>query len=151
MKDLKIQALKNKKMGRNQMTNKQQIGALILRVVLGITFFAHGLAKFETIQMISGWFQSIGIPSFMAYVVATIETVGGIALILGIGTRIVSALLVVILLVATLKVKLAVGFMGNGQMAGYELDLSMMVTALYLALNGSRMLSLDSVLGSKKG
>jgi putative oxidoreductase len=51
------------------------------------------------------------------------ETVGGIALILGLGTRIVSALLVVILLVATLKGKLTVGFFGNGQMAGYELDL----------------------------
>ena len=129
------------------MANKQQIGTLILRVALGITFFAHGLAKFETMHMISGWFQSIGLPSFMAYVVATLETVGGIALILGVGTRIVAALFVVLLLVATLKVKLAVGFLGNGQMAGYELDLSMMVTALYLALNGSSMLSFDSLFG----
>ena len=40
----------------------------------------------------------------------TIEIVGGLALILGFGTRIVFALMAIILLVATFKVKLAVGF-----------------------------------------
>lgn len=86
---------------------------------------SHGVAKFQGgIGNIAGWFQSIGIPGSMAYVVATIELVGGIALILGLGTRIVSAILAIILLIATFKVKLAVGFLGNGQMAGYELDLA---------------------------
>jgi uncharacterized membrane protein YphA (DoxX/SURF4 family) len=80
----------------------------------------------------------------MAYAVGTIELVGGISLILGLGTRIISALLVAIMLVATLKVKLAAGFLGNGQGAGYELDIALMVMALHLALNGSSFLSLDS-------
>ena len=81
----------------------------------------------------------------MAYVVALIELIGGLALIFGIGTRIVSALLAIVLLVATLKVKLDVGFLGNGQMAGYELDLSMLGIAVYLLLNGSSLLSVDSL------
>lgn len=127
------------------MKNYHEVGALILRVVLGITFLIHGVNKFQGgIGNIAGWFDSIGIPGFMAYVVALIELVGGIALIVGVGTRIVSTILGVLLLVATFKVKLAVGFLGNGQMAGYELDLSMIVIALYLVLNGSYLLSVDS-------
>jgi putative oxidoreductase len=129
----------------------QQVGMLILRLVLGITFFIHGLAKFQVgIDNIAGWFQSMGIPGFMAYVVAVIELVGGLALILGLGTRVVSALFVVILLVAIFKVKLAVGFMGNGKMAGYELDLSMMATALYFVLNGGSKFSIDSMVFGKR-
>ena len=40
-----------------------EIGALVLRVVLGITFFIHGLAKFQGgIENTVGWFASIGLP-----------------------------------------------------------------------------------------
>lgn len=128
------------------MTNKYELSTLLLRVVLGITFFVHGLVKFQGgIENTVGWFDSIGIPGFMAYVVALIELVGGVALIIGFGTKIVSALLAIVMLGATLKVKLAVGFLGNGQMAGYELDLALLVMAVFLAVNGSKMLSLDQV------
>lgn len=129
------------------MKNYQEIGTFILRVVLGITFFVHGLTKFQSgLGGLAGWFQSMGIPGFMAYAIGTIELVGGIALILGLGTRIISALLIAIMVVATLKVKLAAGFLGNGQGAGYELEVALMVMALHLALNGSSLLSLDSKL-----
>ena len=40
-----------------------------------------------------GWFASMGLPGFLAYVVAIIELVGGIAMILGVGTRIVGTFL----------------------------------------------------------
>ncbi|MDN9011407.1 DoxX family protein [Brevibacillus laterosporus] len=124
------------------MANKQQLGALILRVVLGLTFLLHGLDKFQGgIENIVGFFESIGLPGFLAYVVGTIELVGGILLILGLGTRIISFLLMVIMVGATLKVKLAAGFIG-----GYELDLALFAMALYLALSGSRMAAVDSLL-----
>lgn len=132
------------------MNNAQQVGTVVLRVVLGIIFFVHGLDKFlGGIENISGWFQSIEIPGFLAYAVATVELVGGLALIMGICTRLVSALLAIILLIATLKVKLGVGFMGNGQIAGYEFDLSLLAIALYLVLSGSYLWSLDSLIKSK--
>jgi len=131
--------------------NSNQLGALVLRMVLGISFFVHGIVKFQDgIGNTAGWFESIGIPGFLAYVVATIELVGGLALILGLATRIVSALLAIIMIGATLKVKLAVGFLGNGQMAGWELDLAFLAMAVYLALNGSYALSLDKTLGLSK-
>ena len=62
-------------------------------VVLGITFFIHGLAKFQGgIENTVGWFASIGLGA-LAYAVASIELVGGILLIIGLGSRIVWAIL----------------------------------------------------------
>lgn len=127
--------------------NKYEVGALLLRVFLGLTFFMHGLSKFQAgIENIAGWFASIGLPSFLAYVVAFIELAGGIALILGLGTRIISALLALIMVGATFKVKLAAGFLGNGQGAGYELDLALFVMAIFIVMNGSKLFALDQIL-----
>jgi putative oxidoreductase len=126
---------------------KHELGALILRVTLGVIFFIHGLVKFQGgIENIVGWFESIGLPGFMAYGVALVELIGGAALVIGIGTRLVSALLAILMIGATLKVKLAVGLLGNGQMAGYELDLAFLAMAVYLLINGSKLLSVSQLI-----
>jgi putative oxidoreductase len=125
---------------------KIEVSTLILRLVLGVTFFIHGLVKFQGgIENIVGWFDSIGLPGVLAYGVAVVEMVGGLALILGLGSRIVSGLFVVLMLGATVKVKLAGGFLGNGQGAGWELDLALLVIALFIAINDSKMFALDKV------
>lgn len=132
------------------MTEKNEIGALILRVVLGFLFFIHGFVKFQGgIENIAGWFESIHIPGFMAYVVAFIELVGGIALILGVATRIVSILFALVMAGAIITAKLPAGLLGNGQMAGYELDIAFLAIAVYLAVNGSRLLSLHQFVMNK--
>lgn len=129
---------------------KHEVGALILRVSLGVLFFIHGLVKFQGgIDNIVGWFESIGLPGFMAYGVALVELIGGIALVIGLGTRLVSALLAILMIGATLKVKLAVGLLGNGQMAGYELDLAFLAMAVYLLINGSKLLSVSQLIFHK--
>ena len=129
---------------------KTEIGVLILRVFLGLSFFIHGLSKFQNgIDNTAGWFESIGIPGFMGYVVAIIELIGGVLLIIGLGTRYIAALFVFIMIGAIVKVKIAAGFMGNGQGAGYELDLAFAVMAIFLFLNSNATLSLDSKLFSK--
>ncbi|MFP5108079.1 DoxX family protein [Neobacillus sp. C211] len=129
------------------MLNKFEASTLILRVMLGITFFVHGLVKFQGgIENIVGWFDSIGLPGALAYVVASVEMIGGTALVLGLGSRIVSALLALLMIGATIKVKLAIGFLGNGQMAGYELDLALMAMAVFIAINGSKMFALDQLI-----
>ncbi|MBI0580517.1 DoxX family protein [Neobacillus cucumis] len=128
------------------MIKKYEVGTIILRVILGITFFIHGLAKFQGgIENIVGWFSSMGLPGFMAYVVASFEILGGILLVIGLGSRVVAGLFVLLMAGATLKVKLAVGFLGNGQMAGYELDLAFLAMAIFIAINGSKMFALDSL------
>ena len=71
------------------------LGALILRVGLGIVFIAHGHLKVfvftlpHTVEVFIGH----GVPGWTAYPVAFIELVGGTMLILGLGTRLVSPLL----------------------------------------------------------
>jgi len=107
----------------------------------------HGLVKFQGgVENTAGWFASIGLPGFLAYTVAFIELVGGIALVLGLGTRIVSALLGLVMIGAILKVKLAAGFLGNGQSAGYELDLALLAMAASLAITGSRLYAADQLM-----
>ena len=129
------------------MLRKNEVGTIILRVFLGATFFIHGLAKFQGgIENTVGFFESLGLPGFTAYLVALIELIGGIAVVLGVGTRIIAILFAIVLAVAIAKVKLAAGFLGNGQMAGYELDLALFVISIYLATTNKSFLALDNVL-----
>ncbi|MBT2730469.1 DoxX family protein [Bacillus sp. ISL-75] len=126
---------------------KNEIGALILRVTLGAIFFIHGVVKFQGgIENTAGWFESLGLPGVTAYGVALLEIIGGILLILGLATRLVAALFALLMIGATLKVKLAIGFLGNGQMAGYELDLAFLAIAVYLVINGSKLFSLSKLI-----
>ncbi|WP_264740801.1 DoxX family protein [Cytobacillus firmus] len=130
------------------MENRYEASTLILRIVLGISFFIHGLSKFQGgIENTVGWFSSIGLPGFLAYGVALIEVVGGIALVLGLFTRIVAIIFVLLMVGAVIKVKLAAGFLGNGQMAGYELDLAFLAMAVSIAITGSKAYALDLFIG----
>jgi uncharacterized membrane protein YphA (DoxX/SURF4 family) len=74
---------------------------------------------------------------------------GGILLIIGLATRLVAALFALLMIGATVKVKLALGLLGNGQMAGYELDLAFLAIAIYLAINGSKLLSVGQLIFQK--
>lgn len=78
-------------------------GALVLRVSLGVLALSHGLLKLLvfTPAGTAQFFQSIGYPGFLAYGVMSAEIIGGVALILGVYTRIVAAALIPILLGAT--------------------------------------------------
>jgi uncharacterized membrane protein YphA (DoxX/SURF4 family) len=128
------------------MKNTADIGALLLRVVLGLIFIGHGMQKFQGgIANTAGWFDSIGLPGFLAYIVAGLEVAGGIALILGIGTRIVGGLFVLLLAGAIIKVQLAAGFIG-----GYAYDLALLAISAYLLLNGAKQYSLDHVLSKAR-
>ncbi|MED1202466.1 DoxX family protein [Heyndrickxia acidicola] len=71
---------------------------------------------------------------------AGIEVIGGLALIIGFATRYIAALDVLIMAGATIKTSNAAGFMGNTQMAGYELELSFLSMALFLVINGGKWL-----------
>jgi putative oxidoreductase len=139
-----------KKFQEEMKMNKIELSTFLLRIVLGITFFVHGFVKFQGgIGNIAGWFDSIGLPGFLAYAVGIVELAGGIALILGLGTRIVSSLLAVIMIGAILKVKVAIGFLGTAEMAGYELDLAFLAIALFLAVNGSKLWAVDKAVFTK--
>ncbi|MEK5477319.1 DoxX family protein [Paenibacillus sp. FSL R5-0407] len=129
---------------------KSNIVSLIMRVVLGIIFVFHGVDKFQMgLSNVEAWFSSMGIPGFLAYVVAVIELVGGIMLIVGLFTRYVSVLLVVTLIGAIVTAKLSAGLLGNGNMAGYELDLGFILVLLHLIIAESP-LSIDRLIFNKR-
>jgi putative oxidoreductase len=78
--------------------------AFVLRVALGAMFLAHSVLLKLMIFTLPGtaqFFESIGLPGFLAYVVFAMEAVGGILLILGVQTRLVALALLPILAGAT--------------------------------------------------
>ncbi len=95
---------------------------LVLRVSLGLLFLAHGLLKLLvfTLPGTAQFFTSVGLPGFIAYVVAPMEIIGGVLLIGGIYTRWVALALFPILVVATLKVHLANGWLFTNKGGGWE-------------------------------
>ncbi|WP_340025720.1 DoxX family protein [Paenibacillus sp. FSL K6-1096] len=131
--------------------NRVAVVSIIMRVVLGIIFIFHGVDKFQMgIGNVESWFILLGIPGFVAYFVAAVELVGGVMLIVGLFTRYVSALIVIVLTGAILTAKLSVGLLGNGQMAGYELDLGFILILLYLIVAEQTPLSVDHYIQSKR-
>jgi len=119
---------------------------LVLRISLGVIFLAHGLQKISGFEGILKFFASIGLPATLAYVVATIETVGGACLILGLFTRSAAVGIIMIMVGAIFSVKLSKGFIG-----GYELDVSLLAIAVSLVLSGSNTLSLGNLFRSLLG
>jgi uncharacterized membrane protein YphA (DoxX/SURF4 family) len=118
------------------------VGLLILRIGLSVTFIAHGAGKFQELDNTIAFFGSIGLSPFFAYLVAAIEFFGGLAILLGIFTDIAGYLLAIIMLVATYKIKYILGFLG-----GYELDFVLFSLALGIALVGPGKYALPCCFG----
>lgn len=130
------------------MNNKSvEIGLLFSRIMIGLIFVLHGWSKFEGgISGTVGFFESIGIPGFLASVVAIIELVGGAAMILGLGTRVFAALFVVVMGGVLLTAKV-----GEPFMSGTEFDYLLLAGSLTLLFTGSRFLAVDYFFSRQQG
>ena len=116
-----------------------------LRIVIGFLFAAHGWQKFFqfTLDGTTAAFGQMGVPAagLVAPVVATLEIVGGIALVLGVLTRIFAVLLTVNMLGALFLVHAPAGvFVEAG---GFELVLALAAGAATIALMGPGRMSVD--------
>ncbi len=120
---------------------------LVLRVVFGGSMAAHGISKFTGgIENTAGFLGSLGIPApgLMAWVVALLETVGGLMIVAGAFTAIVSALLIVNMLVAMFTVHWSNGFFFTNQPGpGIEVNLLFIAGFLALILGGAGAYSFD--------
>jgi putative oxidoreductase len=96
--------------------------ALLLRVSLGCLFLAHAGLKaiVFTPAGTAQFFEKIGVPGWVALPTILAETLGGIALILGLGTRWVSLVLLPILLGAIVTVHGPNGFFFTQPGGGWE-------------------------------
>jgi putative oxidoreductase len=124
----------------------------VLRIILGFLFAAHGWQKFNewTVAGTQAAFAQMGVPAaqISAPLVAGLELAGGIALILGVLTRIVAALLALNMLGALFLVHAPAGVFADK--GGYELVLLLAAAALALALTGAGRVSVDRALFGRK-
>lgn len=113
--------------------------ALILRVSMGVLFLAHAYLKLFvfTPAGTAGFFASIGLPGFLAYIVMAAEVLGGIALILGYQTRIVALALVPVLLGAVATVHGKAGFFFTNEGGGWEYPVFWAIALVALSLLGN--------------
>ena len=126
----------------------------VLRVVLGIVFFAHGAQK------MLGWFGGYGfsgtmgfftgmmhIPAFLAFLAIAAEFFGGIGLLLGLLTRVAAFGIAVNMLVAVVMVHRQFGFFANWSGTqkgeGFEFHLLALAMCAFLLIKGAGALSVD--------
>ncbi|WP_344120687.1 DoxX family protein [Kocuria aegyptia] len=128
------------------------LGLTVLRVVLGATFLLHGWQKFTewTIAGTQASFAQMGVPAaeLAAPAVAVLELVGGLLLVLGLGTRVVAALLALTMLGALVLVHLPAGFFAAD--GGVELVLLLAAAAALYALAGAGRWSVDHVITARR-
>lgn len=130
-------------------TSRLAVGLAVLRVVVGGVFLIHGYQKLFQMGIpgVSGFFTQIGapLPQLTAPLVSVLEFGGGLALILGLLTPVVAALLAADMLGAILLLHLPNGFYATD--GGYEFVLTLFGASLALALTGPGAYALDAVLG----
>src|SRR3989475_8868410 len=148
-------------MFRKLITTDDNPATLILRLVLGVVFFAHGAQK------LLGWFGGPGfsgtmgmftgylhIPVPLAFLAIAAEFLGGLGLILGFLTRIAAFGIAVNMLVAIAMVHGAFGFFMNWSGAqkgeGFEYHLLVLALTAFLMIRGAGAFSVDRVLSVAK-
>jgi putative oxidoreductase len=124
-------------------STNQSFGGLFARLALGIMIFPHGAQK------LLGWYggygfsgtiefftEKMGIPWLFALAAIIAEFFGGVALILGLGTRVASALVGVTMSVAMVTVHLRHGFFMNwfGKQSGEGIEFFILAIGLAAAL-----------------
>jgi putative oxidoreductase len=129
----------------------------MVRIVLGVVFFAHGA------QMALGWFGGAGlqntvrvfreqlqIPTPLALLSVAAEFLGGLGLIVGLLSRVAALGIAVVMIVALIAVHWKFGFFMNwyGEKQGHGIEYHILVLALALAviIRGAGAFSLDQVL-----
>ena len=78
-------------------------GLLVLRIGVGGIFIATGWLKVFNLAATAEAFGTMGFAPFWAYLVSFVELLGGVAVLLGVYTRVAAGLLAVVMLVASYK------------------------------------------------
>lgn len=123
----------------------------VLRIVVGVVFLAHGYQKVFMFGHagVTQAFTGMGVPApaMTSALVATIELLGGLALVLGVVTRIAAVLLACDMLGAIVLVHAKNGFFAP---MGVEFVLTLFGAAVALAIAGPGAASVDGVIASRK-
>ena len=118
----------------------EDLGKVILRLVVGAAFLSHGWMKVQAGAGVVMFFEKLGIPApgFFAPFVTWVEVLGGAALILGVAVRFFGLALAINMVVAILAAK------GLASWKGMELEALLLGGSLTLMLGGGGACSLDA-------
>jgi len=131
----------------------------ILRLMLGVVFFAHGAQKMlgwfggYGFSGTMGFFTHGGIPAPLAFLAICAEFFGGLGLIVGLLSRIAAFGITINMLVAIATVHAANGFFmnwfGNKKGEGFEYHLLAIAMGVAIMIRGAGAFSLDRLLGGE--
>lgn len=132
-------------------TTRTDVGLTILRVVTGAIFVAHGAQKIFVYGFagVSGAFQGMGIPfpGITGPLTGLVELFAGLALVVGLLTRLAGFGLAITMLGAIAFVHLAAGFFAP---TGFEFPLALLAATSALAFTGAGRFSLDGLIASRR-
>ncbi len=145
---------------RKLVSTDDSVATTIMRLVLGLVFFAHGAQK------MLGWFGGFGfagtmgfftgmmhIPAPLAFLAICAEFLGGIGLIIGFLTRIAAFGIATNMVVAIATVHHSFGFFmnwtGTQKGEGFEFHLLVLAMTAFLMIRGAGAFSVDHVLSTK--
>jgi putative oxidoreductase len=136
------------------------MASFVLRLLLGIVFFPHGMQK------VFGWFGGagfsgtmegftvkMGIPAFFAFLAILAEFAGSLGLITGFLTRVAAFGIASNMVVAVFMVHIKNGFFmnwfGKQQGEGFEYHILVIAIAIALMMRGGGRWSIDRLLSEK--
>jgi putative oxidoreductase len=122
----------------------QPLGALILRLALGLSMTVHGYQKVVphgAMNHYAHYIVTLGIPYWLGYVSAFTEFVGGMLLVIGLLTRFAAALVAINMLVALFAVGIHQGF------GIYNYIVALAAIAIMLVSYGAGAMALDRKIG----
>ncbi len=122
---------------------------LLARITVGWVFFQAGLGKLGNLDNVIGFFTSLGIPApaFNAYLVAWIECLGGLLLIAGLGTRLISIPLSIIMIVALCTAQ-AENVTGFTALLGVT-DFLYLLLLVWLMIAGPGRVAIDTLIAKR--
>lgn len=135
--------------------NQRELGLLLLRLVIGIIFMAHGMQKLfgffggGGITGTADFFTNLGIPFPVttAWIVAIGETFGGLLLCIGLLTREIAVFFIVLMIGAIITVHGQNGFFITN--SGFEYNFAIIGICLCLLFCGGGGFSMDRFQNSR--
>jgi len=126
------------------------IGLLLIRLIIGVSFMAHGTQKLfgwfggHGLKGTGGWFDSIGMkPGVrMALLAGLSELVGGVLFAAGFLTPLGALMIAGTMLMAIIKVHGPNGYWVTQN--GYEYNLTLLVVAISIAITGPGYYAIDT-------
>lgn len=134
------------------MSTSEDIGKLVLRIILAVLILLHGISKLQNgIDFISGLVSGAGLPSVFAYLVYIGEVLAPLLVLIGLFTRPAALIVAINMIVAILLVHMGELFtLTNSGGWALELQGMFLFTAIAISLLGPGRYSLDAKFCRKK-